>query len=669
MNDRICWSRRQLLGAGVVGGLTLAAGFGGTATAAPPPHPLDRLIPTLYGPAALTSAVRGAAVQGDRVHLLSRFVTDKKLLRVGTFDLNTGAHISTHDLDLGAATGSVSARADDKYVYLGIAASPSLWRFDPASGEVVAFATVGGATTWAYDIVLDGDDLLVGTYPACRLLRVSRSTGAVTDLGRVGTSMYCTAIASDETNVYAATAAPGQLNAYPRDGSAPVDMTPLLSPSPVGVLGLAAAGGLLYISCGREVISMRPDGSERVARTIAPEDRYIDKLFAAADGSVYALARTTTNVYRVAESNLEKIGTPYHDVENTAFEQRPDGSFVGATGLGQFWRMQPSGEAQVWESADSFGYPEPAQSMLAHTSGAVWVGGHSALTVHDQLRTPAIPGAPAPKHRTRRIHVNGEPKSITQGPDGSVYLALYPSTDVVRIDSNTLGVTKLTTIDNEQMRPMNMHFDAPRNQLVIGTTAKQRVFNGGVSFVNASTGETQVLRDVLPDQQVRGFTIADGIGYAAGDTYAEGSSTPRRATAQLAAIDLATREVLWRAEPIAAVKSYENVLVVGRTLYALCRRPRIWLSLDLGTGQVTGQGELGGYGGLGTMDGRVFSWVHWALAIDELPSAARPADAPTRLYEGVPAGWYNNATFATVPKRNGTWGMYGTDLGWFPLGR
>lgn len=661
-------SRRQLLGAGVVGGLTMAINTGGSAFGNAAQTPLETLSPTLFGPAALTSAVRGATVQGTRVHMLSRFVTDQRKLRVGTFDLVTGAHIRTLDLDLGGVTGSVSARADDKHVYLGIAASPSLWRLDPETGEVVAFATIGGATTWAYEIVIDGDDLLVGTYPAGRLLRVSRSTGAVTDLGAVGASQYCTAIAVDDAFTYAGTAAPGALKAYPRSGGEPVDLTARLSASPVGILALATTGGFLYASCGRDVISMRPDGSERVVRSIPTEDRYVDKLTVGPDGAVYALARLTTNVYRVTADGLQKVGQPWKDVENTAFAVQPDGAFVGASGLGHYWRMSPEGDAQVWASAEAFGYPETAQSMIAHSSGSVWVAGHYALSVHDRLRPPRVPRDAVPAHRIRRVDVNGEPKSIAEGPDGSVYLGLYPSTDVVRIDPDSLTVTRLTTINHDQMRLMNMSFDIPRNQLVIGSTAKQRLHSGGVSFVNAASGETQVLRDVLPDQQVRGFAIADGIGYAAGDTYAEGSTTPRRSTAQLAAIDLATRSVLWRIEP-AVVQSYEAVKVVGRTLYAIARRPRgQWFAYDLDSGRIIAQGDLGGYGGIGAMNGRVFSWVHWARAIDELPSDARPASDARRLYTDVPDGWYNNATLALDPKWNGMWGMHGTDLAWFPLG-
>jgi hypothetical protein len=100
----------------------------------------------------------------------------------------------------------------------------------------------------------------------------------------------------------------------------------------------------------------------------------------------------------------------------------------------------------------------------------------------------------------------------------------------------------------------------------------------------------------------------------------------------LAPDDLATRAVLWRVEPL-DVQSYEAVLVVGRTLYALCRRPRgLWFAYDLDSRQVTVQGALGGYGGFGAMEGRVFSWVHWALAIDELPlESAPPRVARTQM--------------------------------------
>src|SRR5699024_4750367 len=89
--------------------------------------------------------------------------------------------------------------------------------------------------------------------------------------------------------------------------------------SPVGTLDVAVSGGTVYVSCGRYIISMKPDGSERVSRPIAEEDRYVDKLAVAPDGRVLALARLTSNYWHVTADGLEHLGRPWQDVENAGF--------------------------------------------------------------------------------------------------------------------------------------------------------------------------------------------------------------------------------------------------------------------------------------------------------------------------------------------------------------
>lgn len=623
-------------------------------SAAPTALTPTALTPTTFGPASLTSAVRGATVIGDSVFIASRFNTPELKLRLGEFDIATGEARSVDDLAI-TSSGGQKLAADGRYVYIGPAGSAHVWRFDPQTKELVAWAAAGGSTTWYYDMVVRGDHLYIGTYPDCTVKRIRLSDATIETYGRVSTSLYATSVDVDDENVYAGSAAPGALQVWPLAGGTPTDLTPYLSDSPVGILDLVVNDQVIYVASGRQLISLRTDGSERVSREIPAEDRYVDQLTVGSDGNVYALARLTTNVYQVTASGLVKVGQPLRDVENQLLAPLPGGGFVGVSGLGHVWRMAPDGTANVWQTASrGFGYPEIVQSMLRHSRGTVWVGGHYAMTVHQPERGTST-----------RFDVNGEPKSLAEDGRGTVYAGLYPSTQIVAIEPRDHRITTLGTLGNQQLRARRMYADVERNQLLIASSAASTVHTGALTFVDLAAGTFDVRRDYLPDQNVMDLAVVGRTAYLVGDTYPEGGATPRRTTAEVAAVDVVTRELLWRAE-IKPWASYENVHVRGNLLYATGRRPRgAWYAYDLTTRTIVMEGDLGGYGQLNGVDGRVLSWVHWTNDISELPTA--PGGPTTTLYDNVPRGWYNNPMFGFTRDRKAFWGMWGTDLARFPL--
>lgn len=661
--------RTFLAGSGAVAGTALLTqqGLATLATAAPYEGARE---PLLYGPAARTAAVRGAAYLDGLVYIASRHPVGPGVVRLGVFDPFTGAEVAVHDLDLGARSGNNQMVADDRYVYIGPAGSAHVWRFDPATAAVEPFVEVGAANTWTYSMRVHGDHLWIGTYPTCRLYRVHRATGERTDFGRVGTSMYTTGIAVDDEYVYASTAAPGALKVYHHGGALVSDLTPLLEPSPVGTLDLAVSGGTVYVSCGRFIISMKPDGSERVSRPIAEEDRYVDKLAVTPDGRVLALARLTSNYWEVTPDGLEHLGRPWQDVENAGFFPITDDTVVGVTGAGHVWSSPIGGDALVTSTAlTGFGYPEVVQSMLAHSDGSVWAAGHFAITVHrpkdrnngrgNQRQT----GSTVPPVL---IEINGEPKSMVEAADGTVVVGMYPSTQVIAIAPDTLEQRVLGTIDNEQMRPLAIAYDAVRGDVLVPTTGKHLIHTGAVTFANPVTGAFDVRRDFLPDQNIRNVVVVGDFAYVAGDTFAEASSSPGpRSVASIAEIDLRTRTVSRTFEP-AAWAAYEDLAVRDGILFATGRNPRgAWLAFDLATEQVIATGDIGGVGGLDAHLGRTWVWNGTHGRIQELSTA----DGGTVVthYGSIPGGFYNRAEPSSVGDARGTWGMHGTDLAWFPL--
>lgn len=183
---------------------------------------------------------------------------------------------------------------------------------------------------------------------------------------------------------------------------------------------MVKSGELLYIASGRELITIRPDGSERVSRPIPDEDRYIDQLAVAPDGAVYALARLTTNIYRVDADSLTPIARPHDEVENILLDLTEDGRFVGVSGVGDVWTVRPDEDAEVFSlTATDFAYPDEVQSMLLHSRGQrLWVGGHYSMTVHN-----------LEEQTSRSFYAPGEPKAMVQGADGTVYADLSQHED------------------------------------------------------------------------------------------------------------------------------------------------------------------------------------------------------------------------------------------------
>ncbi|AZC14015.1 hypothetical protein [Microbacterium sp. ABRD28] len=612
------------------------------------------LTPEFFGPASLTAAVRGAVLIGDEVVISSRYKTTDGRLRLARVDARSGAVLAVHDLDVEGSGGHRLA-SDGRYLYIGPSGSAWIWRFDPTSGSVSRWVRVGASSTWYYTLLVDGDHLYLTTYPDCMVRRVRLSDGLIETYGRVSSSLYATTVVVDDEFVYGGSAAPGTLLRWPKAGGPGVDLSSFLTSSPVGILAMIAASGMIHVACGREVISMNPDGSGRVARSIPEADRYVDQLTADEQGRVFGVARLTSAVYRIDADVLVPLGRPLDNVENQLLAVAPDGGLVGVSGLGHVWRIV-DGDTSVWDTAlTGFGYPEVAQTMLLTARQRIWVGGHFAMTVHHP-----------PSGTSRRFAVNGEPKAMVEGPDGTVYAGMYPTGEIIAIDPVTTTVTLVGTIGNGQMRTRAMHMDADRRQLLVASGPTGGNHTGALSFINPRTGEFEVRKDLLPDQSVMTIAVAGATAYIAGDTYGESTGGPRRAAAQVAAVDLNTRSLIWSEELRPDWQSYETIHVVEGVLFLMARRPRgRWFAMDLASGNTLAEGDLGGYGAFGSSRGRIFSWVHWTNDIRQLPLGDQRAGK--LLHTGVPNGWYNSPLFNITPDGASTWGMHATHLARFPL--
>lgn len=611
--------------------------------------------PQLFGTAATTAAVRGGIRLGDTVFFTSRHPVEQGACRLGAVNFRTGELEYTVDLDLGNGSAGLNLETDGTHLYIGSAGSRYVWRYLPGSDSAEPLVDLGTGR-WVYSMSINDDHLYLGTYNDGTVRRARLSDGVIDVVyGRVSTSMYATGVAADDNYVYGGSSAPGRLLRWPKEGGDPVDLSGYLSDSPVGILDMVVTDGKIYVASGRQLISMNIDGSDRVSRDILPEDRYVDQIAVAPDGSIYAMARLTTNVYRVTDSELVKVAQPLDYVENQYLGVAEDGTIVGVTGLGHVWWVPPGGEATVFDAAQTeFGYPDEPQSMLLHTDGSLWVGGHFAMTVRDVKRG-----------RVNRFLINGEPKAMVEGPDGTVYAAMYPSAQILAIHPRTHEVSLLGSIRG-QMRTMDMNIDWKRKVLMVATGPSSGRYDGAVTFIDLKTGEFETRQDILPNHRVHGIAHNHRIAIIVGDTVGEGNSQPLLPVAEVAAVDLDSREVLWRRVLKEGWLSYEDVVLDGTIAYFMGRRPNGgWFAYDLATETIVRQGNLGGYGSFGYDKGRVFAWVHFALEMSELPSRVNPDGE--LLYSPVPNGWYNNPLFNITPDGEHTWGMWGSQLALFDL--
>lgn len=644
------FSRRLLLGAGA-GGAVLSS-FSTTANAAPRPAADPRgLEPELFGPASRTGAVMGAAFVDDTAFVLTRYGHPTPIF--GVFDLETGE--MQHTVDVPAGTGGYTLATAGGHVYLGLTEDPHIWDYDVEQQTLSPLAEIGPPNNWTYGLCTGPDGAVyAGTYPRGEVWRVDPTTGKATNLGAPSSSQYAR-VAADEHYIYGGSQAPSGLVAHPIAGGDPIDLTAALPDPAGGVAAMVADGGLLHVATGSKLLTVDPsDPAAVISRQLPDKDRLIDALTITADGDILALGRPSCTLYRVDRADLTDLGSVTSDDENRGVHQRPSGTIVGVAGSGQIWQRDPSGETTIHDMVEAgLAMPEKAQSMTRDRRGRIWVGGHFSLTRHE----------PAAGRRTR-IHLPGEPKTIVPHHGTRIFAAMYPSTEILDI-SDDLTVTSLGKIGEGQYRPREAALHSASDQLLVATGPKGGALDGALTFIKLRTGRFSVYPAILPFQSIMSVHVEGDTAYICGDTYGEQNPPRERDTAQIAAVDIHSHEVLWRIEPKDQWGSLEHVTVHDGLLYCVARRPKGgWVALDLETREVVREGTVSGYGEVKAHRGTVYAATNFSDQLSILPG--RTGDQET-LYEPIPIGWYNDPMLTFDGGRSATWGMWGTDLARLPL--
>lgn len=607
-----------------------------------------------FGIASPGTSMDGFRRVGDLGYFVTRSSTPTL---IGEFDI--AARRVTRYFEVPSGLGAWGITASGGYVFIGMYANGAVHRFDPSDGT---FTTIGrlGSSTYVWDLTTAPDGaVFAATYPDGRVWRIDPGSGAVTDLGApVPGSSYARSIAADETTVVVAVNTPGgHIVAIDRATGGYLDITPEQTGTGVGYSPLRMGNGRVFANGGGYLIDMLPDGTDVRYIPRPTDQRSTDHIGAQPDGTVYisVLPAGTVYRYRTGDTELSEIATPLAGDGTRALLQLDESTLFGATWSGSVWYLDlPSGAVDVVELTEA-GMAVSAQrpqSMAADADNTgdvrVFVGGSSRLHIHRPW-----------SGKVERVLVSGEPKTMSV-LNGKLYAAVYPSTEVIEIDPAKGSVRSFGNIKNDQYRPSRMDYDRTTRMFAIGSGPRFDLFTGALTLLDPRVGKLEVYLDVLPEQAIRGVAVEDGVAYVAGDVYGEGGVRGPATNPSLAAFDIATRKVLWRADPMPGHGSIWSIGVVDGVIYGVLSRVYgAWFAFDVASQTVVRSGTLSGHGRVFVHNGNAFATVYGGGNIYHLgPNVAQPR----LLVEGLGDLWYGGPDFAPELGTWQGWGISGGDL-------
>ncbi|WP_427892627.1 hypothetical protein ACQHIV_06960 [Kribbella sp. GL6] len=613
--------------------------------------PVDGSALTSHGPAVTTAAVVAMAVLGGRAYVISRGIVPPRLTEV---DLATKRVTRTVELPVGEGGWGITVAAGK--VYAGLYPVADVYCFDPADGSVTRVGSLAGAGGFVWDLTTAPDGQVYAvSYPNGAVWHIDPATNTPTQLGApVPGAQYGRYVGAAGNYVYAGIYTPSQLVGYDRTTQTFRDLTPAASRGQ-NFGPLAAAPDRIYAGSGQALLSMALDGTDVRSVPLPAGETGVDAITVAANGTAYLTTRTSGTVWKcgLSDTALTAVGTPAPEDEHRRIVLLDEDTLLGSTGSGVLWWLDVrTGEFELLDLVDAGFEPAPdkPQSIVLGEPN-LYVGGHWVISEHagDQVR---------------RLRVAGEAKTLNW-IRGELYTALYPSTEVVRVNPRTNDVHSFGKIGHDQIRPWQAAYDEKTRLLAIASAPGPGKLTGALTLLDVRTGELDVHYGVLPDQSVMSVHVVDGIAYLGGDAVGGGGVTPTRTAAAIGAFDLTRRELLWTAEPLAGERSVQSVAVHNGVLYGVLKRTSgSWFTYDLRTGAVVkGANKLSGYGQLFVDRTGVYCETNFGGNLYQLgPSTAK------LLVNKLGDGWYTVPQLTPVRGAgHRVWGLSDRDLVQLPL--
>jgi outer membrane protein assembly factor BamB len=605
-----------------------------------------------FGPASTTAAIVGATVHDDNVYVVSRGLVPPVLAEI---DGATKKVVRTVELPSGE--GGWATTVSGGQIYVGMYPVPDVHRFDPATGEVLTVARLGGSSgyVWALTTATDGT-VYAATYPDGGIWEIRTDTHQAVLIARpVPGAQYARYIAADDTHVYASVYTPGRLVAIDRrDHSVRYLNPPELGDQSYGPI--TVDGDRLITTSSHKLITMRTDGSEVLMVELPDSEVLIDALAVGPDATIYATTRRSGSLYRYrpGATEMARIATPAPYDEHRAIVLLDESTMVGAAGSGAVWWLDVNGGTFTYVDLIEAGFPpgpERPQAIAVTDDGTVYVGGHWAVEVHQPSTGTST-----------RVRVPGEVKAMLVH-DGLVYMALYPSTELVALDTATLEVHRFGTILHDQQRPWDMDYDERTGLIVVASAPGTGLLEGALTVFDPRTGDMDVYPGIIEGQSIMSVDAVDGVAYLGGDVLGGGGVSPTRDSASVVAFDLRTRSVLWEIQPLPGHRTTQDVIVDRGILYGVMKREAgTWFALDLPSRTVRQQGFIGSYGETFVHRGRVFATVFTGQIFQLGPSLSEPLV----VADGLGDMWYTNPQLAPEAGWYG-WGIKDRDLAWIRI--
>ncbi|HET6743817.1 MAG TPA: PQQ-binding-like beta-propeller repeat protein [Kribbella sp.] len=617
--------------------------------------PIDGSTLPTSGPAVVTAAVVAMAVLDGHAYVISRGIVPPRLTEI---DLATRTVTRTVELPTGEGGWGITVAAGK--VYAGLYPVADVYCFDPADGSVTRVGSLAGAGGFVWDMTTAPDgQVFAVSYPNGAVWQIDPATNAPAQLGApVAGAQYGRYVGAAGNYVYAGIYTPSQLVGYDRTNGSFRDLTPA-SARGQNFGPFAASADRVYVGSSEALLSMALDGSDVRSVPLPDGETGVDALTVAPDGTAYLTTRTSGTVWLCGPTDtvLTAVATPAPADEHRRIVLLDQDTLLGATGSGVLWWLDVrTGEFELLDLVDAGFTPAPDKPQSIVTGDPhLYVGGHWVVTEH------AISTGD-----TRRIRVAGEAKTLNW-VRGELYSALYPSTEVIRINPRTAEVHSFGKIGHEQIRPWQAAYDDKSKLLAIASAPGTGKLTGALTLLDVRTGELDVHYGVLPDQSVMTVSIVDGIAYLGGDVVGGGGITPTRPSAAIAAFDLAHRKLLWTAEPLAGERSIQSVAVHNGILYGVLKRTSgSWFTYDLRTKTVMrGANKLSGYGQLYADHTGVYCETNFGGNLYQLGPGL---DTAQLLVNKLGDGWYTVPQLTPVRGvRHRVWGLSDRDLVQLPL--
>jgi len=641
-------SRRTLLTGALVTGAATALP---TSLAHADEAPVDGSTLPKFAAACLTAAVVAMAVHNGHAYVVSRGIVPPRLTEI---DLTTRQVIRTVELPVGEGGWGITVAAGK--IYVGLYPVADVYCFDPAGGGLTRVGSLAGAGGFVWDMVTAPDgQIFAVSYPNGAIWQTDPATNTLTRIGAPVTgAQYGRYVGAAGTTVYAGIYTPSKLIAYDRVGGGFRDLTPeAIRGQKFGPF--AATADRLFAGSDGSLTSMALDGSDVRIVPLPAGETSIDAITVSADGTAYVTTRGSGTVWACGpdDTTLATVATPAPADEHRRLELLDSSTLLGSTGSGVLWWLDvTTGEFELLDLIDA-GFTPAADKPQSIELGNphLYVGGHWVITEH-AIGTSA----------TRRIRVAGEAKTLTWVND-ELYSALYPSTEVVRVDPRTKEVHSFGPIGHDQLRPWQAAYDDKTKLLAIASAPGTGKLTGALTLLDTRTGGLDVHYGVLPDQSVMSVSIVNGIAYLGGDVVGGGGITPTRTTAAIAAFDLNTRQLLWIVEPLAGERSIQSVAVKDGILYGVLKRTSGgWFTYNLATKTVVhGTSKLSGYGEIYVDRTGVYCETNFGGNLYRLGPGLTEAKL---LVNKLGDGWYTVPQLSPVrgPAPHSVWGLADRDL-------